>query len=295
MAVKTGYKKEELAEMSERLLADAQALVSTLQSETLDELRLVCCCDRCIDPPALRALCATPPSGWSRDLMSQYYGGAGAVGAAGGLAEQVEAWIVLVHTIALLAQGTTLSRDDQRAFMRNNHFIEPEHWTMNLIRSGVLENRPAADIERLATLLNDCALLASARDSSMLRDALTFSGLVEGALSKTLASIRALPPRKRLRFWTNFAGWIDHGPTLKRSITGIDLHRWYRAMPPEGREALLAALEDVDVARLIERYAYAAQDETWARYLSRLLEWREATILSTQWSDVTNETLMDRR
>ncbi len=295
MAVRTGYKNAELARAGRDLVAAASALVSTLPATLIGTPRLVCCCDRCIDPPALSAIMRTPPQEWSCDLISQYYGGAGAVGGDDSPEGQEEAWIVLVHTIALLAEGIALPRDEQRDFMRANHFIEPEYWTMNLLRTGVVQTRRAQDNAQVQAVLTDCVALAAAKGGRLLRDALGFLALTGDGLPPFLASIKGWPARRQLRFWTSLCGWIDHSPHPRNPVHGIDLHQYHIAMPVAGREALCAALEDPATERLIERYALAAQDEDWARYLSRLLQWREATLLSTQWSDRATETLMDRR
>ena len=295
MAVKTGYKKNELARAERELITAARALVSALPAAPIGAPQLVCCCDRCIDPPALAAIMKTPPKDWPRDLVSQYYGGAGAVGVDDSAEGRDEAWIVLTHTVSLLAQGIALPSDEQRDFTRANHFIEPEYWTMNLLRTGVIASRDPLEIAQMRAVLTDCVALAAAKGGRLLRDALSFLALTGDGLRPALASVKDLPARKQLRFWTSFAGWIDHSPHPRYSVRGIDLHQHYFAMPVEGREALCAALEDPATERLIERYAFAAQDADWARYLSRLLQWREATLLSTQWSERAKETLMDRR
>ena len=64
-----------------------------------------------------------------------------------------------------------------------------------------------------------------------------------------------------------------------------DFHLSYRGMPLIDRDRILAALEAPEVEQMMEQYDYAARDEIWLTYLSRLSQWREKTILTTRFSE----------
>lgn len=56
-------------------------------------------------------------------------------------------------------------------------------------------------------------------------------------------------------------------------------------MPEPQVEALMLALDHSDTERLLERYALAATDREWLTYLSRLMQWRDATLAQSFFSD----------
>lgn len=284
MSVNTGYKKAELAEMNARLTAQAEALVAGLPSAPLRELALVCACSNCIDVPAYDLLIRMPPPNLTPDLIGQYFGGVAVVEGGTSVEDQFEARVVFTHVLAQLAEATLRDRPQERVYLRQHYSIEPEHWTRTLLKTGFHDALPEAERDRICAQLADIVFYAGASGSGRLCDALTYLGMLTDALPGVLEAVRQGPPRRQLRFWTTFVGWQVSSHPKGRTDPGFDLNVMLSSMPEAGIDAMCAALEHPETERMIESYAFAAQDPEWLLYLSRLLKWRENTVLATLWS-----------
>ncbi|ABD53465.1 hypothetical protein [Jannaschia sp. CCS1] len=285
MAVRTGYKTAELAAQAERIKLQAAALVADLPRQPLQVLELVCACDRCIDPPAYDQLIRTPPPQLTTYMVGQYFGGAGAVKVETGMAEQREARIILTHVLAHLGEAVCRSREEERKYYRQAYFIEPAYWIEGLFRTGVIDTLSHEVATQIRVYLMEVVTHASAKGSARLNDALTYLALATTALPDVLERYRTGPSRRHLRFWTSVAGGlVQRGPD-GQNPRGVDLYKWFDAMPEPAVETLVLALDHPDTERMMERYALAAQDRDWLTYLSRLMQWREATLAQSFFSD----------
>lgn len=291
MAVKTGYKKAELAAQAARIRTQAAALVAELPTQPLQALELVCCCPMCIDEDVYLQLVRTPPPQFTPGQIGQYFGGAGAVRVEIGAQEQREARVIFTHVLACLGAAVLRSREEERAYRRQDYFIEPEYWILSLLRTNFIDALPHAVVAQFRVYLIEVVNHAIATGSGRLSDALTYLALTTNALPDVLEKLRTGPPRRYLRFWTALArGYVSSDPEMTRQSVW-DIHGAYNAMPIPGRLQLLEAMEAPEVEVLITRYALAAKDEGWLLYLSRLLEWRDRSVLATRYSEYRDRVL----
>ena len=285
MAVKTGHKEADLAAQEARIKTQSAALVAELPRQPLQVLELVCCCDRCIDPPAYRQLIRTPPPAITTAMIGQYFGGAGAVIIDTGEAEQREARVILTHVLAHLGDAVCRTRDEERTYARQVYFIEPAYWIEGLFRTGVTGTLSHGVRAQIRVYLTEVVTYAAATGSARLGDALTYMTLATSALPDVLEGFRTGPARQHLRFWTSLAGGQVRRGEGGKNPRGMDLFRSFDLMPERSVETLMLALDHPETERMMERYALAARDQEWLIYLSRLLQWREATLSQSFFSD----------
>lgn len=278
--------------MAASIKAQAARMVAELPREPLREILLMCSCDRCIDPPAYGQLIRVPPPDVTPDLIGQYFGGAGAVHAGQSEQEQYEARVIFTHVLWHLVEAVTApDRTEERAYARRHSFVEPEHWTYSLLRTDFHTAMPEPAATQMRALLVDVVWYAIANGSPRLQDTLIYLAMVADALPEVLEDLRKGPPRRYLRFWTTIAGGsVSSHPDMTRQAR-FDIHLFFNAMPVEGRMQLLAAMSDPDVEAMISRYAFAAREEGWLLYLSRLLDWRDRSILVTEQSEYRDKVL----
>lgn len=288
MAVKTGYKKADLAAQAARIKVQSAALIAKLPRQPLQVLELVCGCDRCIDPPIYAQLIRTPPPAMTTDMIGQYFGGAGAVSIDAGEVEQREARVILTHVLAHLGDAVCRTREDERSYARKVYFIEPAYWIEGLFRTGVIDTLPHGVAAQIRVFLGEVVTHAAATGSARLGDALTYLALATNALPDVLDGFRKGHSRYHLRFWTTLAGGQVRRGDDGQNPRGMDLFWWFDLMPEPAVEALMLALDHPETGRMMERYALAARDEEWLIYLSRLLQWREATLARSFFSDRKN-------
>lgn len=278
MPVKTGYKIAELTVQAERIKTQAAALVAELPSKPLQVLELVCSCDRCIELDVYMQLIRTPPPQFTVDQIGQYFGGAGAVPIDIGEEEQREARIIFTHVLAHLGHSILRTREQERTYDPAIYFVEPAYWIESLMKTGFIDTLPHEVKAQMRVYLLEVVAHAAAKDSARFRDALIYLTMATDALPQLLEDVRTGPPRKHLRFWTSVAsGLVNRGPGGKNP-RGIDLYSWFATMPERAVDTLMLALDHPETERMMERYAMAAKDEGWLTYLSRLLQWREATL-----------------
>lgn len=284
MAVKTGYTTGELGTLRERIARRADALIADLPREPLWQLNLTCTCDRCIDPDVLPVLCKTAPPHMTDRMISQYFGGVTASLTDQTEASQYEARVILTHVMAHLGRMIILPREAAREMSVRLSYVDADYMIPGLFKTDFLPQVPVATKADMRSYLLDVAHYAIAAKTTRLDDVLCYLALFTDALPEFIDTYRTGPPRRHLRFWTSIAGGsVSNDRTGVRG--GKDFHLFYSGMPRADRERLLAALEAPEVPLLIERYAFQARDPQWLQYLSNLLEWREATILATKFSD----------
>ncbi|MEJ6395641.1 hypothetical protein V8J82_20450 [Gymnodinialimonas sp. 2305UL16-5] len=284
MAVRTGYKKSEIRGLACRISDRSNALVAALPEDPLRELHLVCCCDRCIDPEALQRIRKTPPTRLTDDLINQYFGGAAAVEAATDEQARLEAYIILTHVIAHLGHMTTLPDAEARDYSRQHHYLPADYLIPYLFATGFAPRLGPQKQAEINDYLLDLARYAVAKRARSFDNVLCYLSLFGNRLPDLFEEFRQARPLRQLRLWTTLArGHVTSHPDGRASPK--DLHLWFSGMPLADRQHLLAALEAPQTAMLIERFAFAARDRDWLTYLSRLLEWREMSILATRYSE----------
>lgn len=143
----------------------------------------------------------------------------------------------------------------------------------------------------MRSLLVDITHYAVANGSPLLSKTLTYLSIVTNALPEVLERVRTGLPRQHLRLWTTLAGGAVSSHPDATQQARFDIHLFCHAMPIEGRFQLLSAMASSEVEALITRYALAAKDEAWLLYLSRLLEWRDRSILATEYSEYRDKVL----
>lgn len=291
MAVKAGYKKTELAAQADRIRTQAAAMVADLPAQPLQVLELVCGCPMCIDETAYLQLIRTPPPEFTKAQIGQYFGGAGAVPVDIGAPEQREARVIFTHVLAHLGDAVLRPRDQERTYRYEDYFIEPAYWIASLFRTEFIGILPHEVATQYRVYLTDVVTYASATGSARLSDALTYLALATPALPDVMETFRTGPPRRYLRFWTTLAGGsVSSDPAMTRQARW-DIHLACDAMPVPARMQLLDAMAAPEVEALITRYAMAARDEAWLLYLSRLLEWRDGSVLATRFSEYRDKVL----
>lgn len=285
MPIKTGYKKADLAAQAGRIKTQADALVAGLPRQPLQGLELVCGCDRCIDPPVYDHLIRTPAPQFTTRMVGQYFGGAGAVPIDIGEREHREARVFFTHVLAHLGEAVCRSREEERNYFRTDYHIEPAYWIENLIKTGFLDTLAHEVKAQMRVYLMEVTTYAAATGSARFNDALTYLAMATDALPQLLENLRNGLPRKHLVFWATLAGGGVSTHPSRRNPSGADLYLTFHAMPERGVEALMLALDDPQTERMMERYALAAKDQAWLTYLSRLMQWREATLSRSSLSD----------
>ncbi|GAB5448831.1 MAG: hypothetical protein Gyms2KO_37040 [Gymnodinialimonas sp.] len=289
--MKTGYTKAENAAQAARIKAQAAAMVAELPQRPLQALELVCGCSMCIDAEAYGQLIRTPPPHMTTAMIRQYFGGAGVLEVETDASAQLEARVIFTHVLAHLGAAVCRPRTQERVHRREESFIEPNYWILPLLRTGFLDTLPHEVAAQYRVFLIDVVTHAVATGSARLGDALTYLAMVTNALPDVLEKFRIGPPRRYLRFWTTLAvGSVSSHPEMTRQARW-DIHLSCNAMPIAARLRLLDALASDEVEALITRYALAARDEGWMLYLSRLLEWRDRSVLATRFSDYRDEVL----
>lgn len=263
MAIKTGYKKADLAAQTARIKVQSAALVAGLPRQPLQMLELVCGCDRCIDRPAYDQLIRTPPPSMTTDSIGHYFGGAGAVRIDTGAAEQREARVILTHVLAHLGDAACRTLEDERTYARQVYFIEPAYWIDGLFRTGVIDTPPHGVKAQIRVFLVEVVTYAAATGSARLGGALTYMALATHALPDVLDAFRTGPPRHHLRFWTTFAGGHVRRGEGGQNPRGVDLFQWFDLMPEPAVEALMLTLDHSKTERMMERYGLAAKDSDW--------------------------------
>lgn len=284
MPVKTGYEISELTVQAERIKTLAAALVAELPSKPLQALELVCVCDRCIELNVYLQLIRTPPLQFTMDQIGQYFGGAGTVPIDIGEAGKREAHIIFTHVLAHLGYSILRTREQERTYRSATYFIKPAYWIESLMKTGFIETLPHEVKVQMRVYLLEVVTHAAAKNSAHFHDALTYLTMATDALPQLLEDVRTGPSRKHLRFWTSVAsGLVTRGPGGENPA-GIDLYSWFSSMPERAVDTLMLALDHPKTERMMERYAMAAKDEEWLTYLSRLLQWREATLQQSSFS-----------
>lgn len=285
MPVRTGYKKSEIAALSQHVTDRGDALIADLPRTPMWDLTLTCNCERCIDPEFLPLLQKTEPPDLTERMIGQYFGGVAAVLSTTDEAAQYEARVVMTHLLAHLGRVVALPREEARALKRQYYYLDPDYLVRYMLDTGFVAQLPPKVAAQIEAYLVDVVHLAVARGATSLDSALCYLALFTDALPKVLEGYRRGAPRRHLRFWSAVAGGsVGSEPSGPRG-RGKDFHLFYSGMPLDDVARLLAALEAPEVPRLIERYAFQARDQGWLQYLSNLLEWREATILATRFSD----------
>ncbi|WP_039018157.1 hypothetical protein [Halocynthiibacter namhaensis] len=284
MAIRTGYTKAELLVMARTITAQADALVAELPNQPLQVLALACDCDRCIDPDSVWALRRTPAPDLTTALVAQYLGGLGAMGLETDDDARFEARVMLTHVVTEYGRWVV-----QSSGVTGNKSIRPSHLSPFgivecLFQTGVVPRLDATLQTQIQDYLSDVVRYCVAQRARGLDGALCFLSLFGGRIQDIMEEFQTGRPLRSLRFWTALARGHICSHQNHRTIPK-DLHRWFVGMPKMDREYLLCALEEPGVERLMERFAFSAKDPGWLLYLSRLLEWREVSILATRYSE----------
>ncbi|OAN69110.1 hypothetical protein A8B78_21705 [Jannaschia sp. EhC01] len=278
MAVKTGYKKREVADLRARIKAHRAALRTHLPDAPLGDLRLVCGCSNCIDDDAYQALTTIPVPALTPRQVSFYFGGAGVMAPDTGAEARVEAFGIFLHVLDALAEAVLAEREVEGSYRRAWDFVEPEYWHLPLYRSGFLEDLTGPQRTQIADFLVDCVELGIAKNLPRMDDALVFLSLVTDRFGAVLEGIAKGPPRRQLAFWIAVAGWAPNSPAGKKNNGVKNFCNSFAFMEESARHALEDALADPEVEILLDRYAFAAKDREWLGFLSRLVAWRENTV-----------------
>ena len=287
MAIRTGYTRSELAEMVQAVTDQADVLVAGLPNEPLREILLACNCGRCLDPEALLSLRRTPAPELIDALIAQYFSGLGATGTKTNEHARFEARVILTHAIAIIGRWVVLPSG--KADRRSGPFsyLSPSGSMQCLFETGVVATLDTELRTEIQNYLSDVVRYCVAKGSPHLDSALCLLSLFGGRVQDIVAEFKVDRPLRHLRFWTALARrHVSADPDDR--VNATDLHKWLSEMTLMDREHLLTALEEPEVGRLIERFAFNAKDEAWMLYLSRLLEWREASILATRYSKYAN-------
>ncbi|MEX3016934.1 hypothetical protein [Gymnodinialimonas hymeniacidonis] len=269
--------------MVDRIRAQSTALVADLPTAPLGTIYLACNCDNCINADALQQLRRVSPPNLTERVISQYFGGVGAVLVEANDETRNEARVILTHVIALFGKTVARPSDDPNNARRSMSYFDADYLLPDLLATNVLSHLPQEQRAQIDDYLLDVAHYAVASGSRFVDTALTYLTIFTDRFPGFLESYQSGPQRKHLRLWTALA----RGFATKEANTmhrGKDIHLFYRGMPRSDRDLLLATLESKTVGDLLERYAVHAKDEEWLQYLSNLMEWREATILSTRYS-----------
>lgn len=285
MGVRTGYTKAELDAYRTEVMTCRNILHAHLPREPLRGLELVCGCELCFEPDEYLRLARTPPCDFNRADVGRYFGGAGAVNAERTPEARTEALAILLHCLDALADAVLVRDTSKEGFYRRaDWFIEPSYWHEPLYATGVMDDLP----QRLASAVDGLLLalvhIAVARGSPRFEDCLIYLSRASGCFEPTLHAILADRPHKRLAFWVSVSGWSPNSPAGFENQGVSDFPRDFGFMAKPHIRLLEDALADPATERLLERFAYAARDEVWLAYLSRLVSWRENTVLRNKFS-----------
>lgn len=279
MSVPTGYSRNEIEDLMLRIIQRRNALSGLFPRQPLGPLRLVCSCDQCIHPAALPQLEKLAPADLSPELVGQYLGAAGALDVPQDAEARSEALAIFLHVLNCLGEAVMEGRDVERTFRRVWWFVEPEYWLASLFRTGFAPTLAPKARSLVADQLSDMLQCAIARGSARIEDCVVYLGMATDALPRVLAEIRSGRPRRHLGFWVGISGASPNSPAGMKNAGVSDFRRSYRFMDESDLRLLEDALADPATGRLIERFAFAARDPEWLGYLSRLLAWRDNTVL----------------
>ena len=189
MGIKTGCKKAELTRLADSIEAQGVALVADFPAGRLQRLQLTCCCDRCIDPDALAALCRINPAEVTDDLISQCFGGVGAVGTLQDEEARYEARAILTHVLRQLGHATCLKTDDALPYMRVRPYFDADYLVPHLVKTGFIPRLPPEVQTQLRAYLVDVVRYAIATGSRMLDKTLSYLCIFTDAFLDVLEQV----------------------------------------------------------------------------------------------------------
>ena len=282
MALTTGYDPAQIEALCTRIGQTRQALRAFVPNEPLGELDLVCGCSDCIADADYRRLVSRSPATFTGRDIGAYFGGAGAVDAPETDEARTEAFAIYLHVLDHLADAVLASRDLERAYTRVHSFVEPSYWLEPLYATDLIDALDPAAAQKISRLLTDLTELGVARNHARLPDVLIYLSRATDRFRMVVDSFLYGPPRRHLAFWVAVAGWTPNSPAGRQNNGVSDFRRSFSFMKPEDRVFLEDALADPGRGALLERYAFAARDADWLGYLSRLVAWRENTIMRSR-------------
>lgn len=287
MGVPTGYSDAERKALRDALAQGRARLRAAVPAEPMGGPLLVCSCDRCFDTTALKVLQRVPARDLTPEQIGQYFGGAGAVDIPTDDDARREAQIVFLHVMDALAEAVLADRRTERAYKREHSFVEPNYWQLGILRTGFINAMEARLREDVIGLLQVMLEICLAKGSARLEDCVDYLGCFDGALERMLERLQSGPPRRHLAFWAGLGGGAANSPAGMRGNGVSDFPRTFNLMPDTALAALIAALDAPATGRMMERFGYAAKDAEWLGFLSRLIAWRENTMLRHSHGDRT--------
>lgn len=248
-------------------LTDALRALHAFTPDRIGPLALICTCDQCLPPEALKCLETGPVGALPPEAVSHWFAAAPAYHADGRPIGPFatdragdhwpEALALLVLTLDTLAQEIAGEGHGLSTLRRDWWFAEPAEWTLRLLSAGLPGRLPEPARRALDRALMALVDEALATGSARLLDTLEYLGAFGRGLPALIGWVEAQPLRAQLAFWTQVLGGrlgVAEGRDCE------DFRRATRIMPQALAERMNRAAMNPRLGALLRRAAASLAD-----------------------------------